>query len=328
MGNTWRRWKIGKMKSNQDQLSAQSARNKMGSREAGGCLEGANPETDGINDRGSEGRNHEKPTDDVPRLVRDDQSRQQGKDGRNQRLDQALDQDLDEGTRGSIELPASNAFDHDEGGDHDDKGGQTPRNPGRGSAGQGDRLEETPKPWSFGPGSFRLSSIENGPKTFRCPGLMLPLSSLDREETVDKVEALRSSPLLRALSDSELHSLMGIANERSLAAGQTLITAGEKGVAMYIILEGKVQVSRGGTALSVLGPGQHVGEMALLAPDDIVRSADVVAIEPTRILQIAAWDLSTFIDSNPAVAKAIIAELARRLALADERLVSILAGGS
>jgi CRP-like cAMP-binding protein len=133
--------------------------------------------------------------------------------------------------------------------------------------------------------------------------------------------------LLKALSDAELESLMGIVNERSLDAGQTLITAGEKGVAMYIILEGKVQVSKGGTSLSVLGPGQHVGEMALLAPDQVTRSADVVALEPTRILQIAAWDLSTFIDSNPAVAKAIIAELARRLALADERLVSILAGG-
>ena len=145
---------------------------------------------------------------------------------------------------------------------------------------------------------------------------------------MDKVQALRSSPLLRALSDAELHSLMGIVNERTIEAGQKLITAGDKGVAMYIILDGKVQVSRGGTSLSVLGAGQHVGEMALLAPDDIVRSADVVALEPTRILQIAAWDLSTFIDSNPAVAKAIIAELARRLALADERLVAILAGGS
>ena len=145
---------------------------------------------------------------------------------------------------------------------------------------------------------------------------------------MEKVEALRSSPLLRALSDRELHSLTGIANERTIPAGHKLITAGEKGVAMYIILEGQVQVSRGGTSLSVLGPGQHVGEMALLAPNDIVRSADVVAMETTRVLQIAAWDLSTFIDSNPAVAKAIIAELARRLALADERLVSILAGGA
>ena len=144
---------------------------------------------------------------------------------------------------------------------------------------------------------------------------------------MDKVQALRSSPLLRVLSDSELHALTGIVNERNIAVGQKLITAGEKGVAMYIVLEGQVQVSRGGTSLSVLGPGQHVGEMALLAPD-IVRSADVVAMEPTRVLQIAAWDLSTFIDNNPAVAKAIIAELARRLALADERLASILAGGA
>jgi CRP-like cAMP-binding protein len=143
---------------------------------------------------------------------------------------------------------------------------------------------------------------------------------------VDKVDALRTSDLLKALDDSQLASLAGIAKERALNPGDTLITAGDKGaLAMYVILEGKVEVSRKGKTLSVLGPGQHIGEMALLAPDDTPRSADVTAVEPTRVLQLASWDLFPFLDTNPAVSRAIIAELARRLILADERLTALLA---
>jgi CRP-like cAMP-binding protein len=144
---------------------------------------------------------------------------------------------------------------------------------------------------------------------------------------MDKVEALRSSSLLKALSDHELQALLGIVKERTFAPGETFIRAGDRdALAMFVILEGKVEVRRGRTQLSVLGPGQHIGEMALLGPPGTARSADVVAVEPTRALQLASWDLFTFLDGNPKVSKAIINELARRLALADERLASILAG--
>ncbi|MDP3984627.1 MAG: cyclic nucleotide-binding domain-containing protein [Acidimicrobiia bacterium] len=144
---------------------------------------------------------------------------------------------------------------------------------------------------------------------------------------MDRVEALKTSALLRALDDSQLESLAGIAKERTLNTGDVLIRAGDTGaLAMYIILEGKVEVSRRGTPLSIMGPGQHIGEMALLAPEDTPRSADVKVIEPTRVLQLASWDLFPFLDINPAVARAIITELARRLVMADERLVQILSG--
>jgi CRP-like cAMP-binding protein len=146
---------------------------------------------------------------------------------------------------------------------------------------------------------------------------------------MEKVEALRKSALLRALDDAQLASLAGIAKERALNPGDTLITAGDKGaLAMYVVLDGKVEVSKSGKTLSVLGPGQHIGEMALLAPEDTPRSADVKAVEPTRVLQLASWDLFPFLDTNPAVSRAIISELARRLILADERLAAILAGES
>jgi CRP/FNR family transcriptional regulator, cyclic AMP receptor protein len=144
---------------------------------------------------------------------------------------------------------------------------------------------------------------------------------------MDKVEALRSSTLLSALSDSELESLLGIVNERTFAPGEYLIRAGDTGaLAMYVILDGKVQVSRKDNPLTTMGPGQHIGEMALLGPQDLARSADVMAVEPTTVLQLASWDLFTFLDSNPSVAKAIITELARRLTAADERLAAHMAG--
>lgn len=144
---------------------------------------------------------------------------------------------------------------------------------------------------------------------------------------MDKLEALRTSSLMRALSETELSSLVSITNERQFAPGERLIKAGETGaVAMYVILEGKVEVAREGNALSVLGPGNHIGEMALLAPDDMPRTADVTAVEPTRVLQIAKWDIFPFLETNPEVAKALITELARRLALADDRLARILTG--
>jgi CRP-like cAMP-binding protein len=143
---------------------------------------------------------------------------------------------------------------------------------------------------------------------------------------MDKVEALKRSALLRALDDSELGSLANIAKERSLSPGDTLIREGDRGaLAMYVILEGKVEVRKSGNPLTIMGPGQHLGEMALLAPE-APRSADVVAVEPTRVLPLASWDLFPFLDTNPAVARAIITELARRLVAADERLAAILAG--
>jgi CRP-like cAMP-binding protein len=144
---------------------------------------------------------------------------------------------------------------------------------------------------------------------------------------MEKVEALRGSSLMRALTDDQLQSLAGFANEREYKPGQYLIRAGDTGaIAMYVILDGRVEVSREGTALSVLGPGQHIGEMALLGPEDMPRTADVKAVEPTRVLALARWDILPFLDTNPEVAKAFITELARRLVLADERLTRILSG--
>ena len=108
--------------------------------------------------------------------------------------------------------------------------------------------------------------------------------------TSDRITALRQSSLLSELSDDDLSQILAIANERRFAAGDALITAGaETSVGMWIILDGTVEVTREGRVLNQLGPGEHVGEMALMS--DIRRSADVKAISDVTALQLTRWDL-------------------------------------
>ena len=138
---------------------------------------------------------------------------------------------------------------------------------------------------------------------------------------MDRIEALRQSPLLRAFEERQLQSLAGVAKDRTFQPGDFLIReGGTGGMAMYVILDGKVEVRSGDVVLTELGPGAHLGEMAILAGDDTPRSADVVATEPTTALQITRWDLLPFLESNPKIALAVIEELARRLQAADQTL--------
>lgn len=140
---------------------------------------------------------------------------------------------------------------------------------------------------------------------------------------MDKIVALRQSALLRSLENRQLQALAGIAKERSFDQGASLISAGTSGaLAMFVVLDGELEVRRGRTVLAKLGPGDHFGEMAVLSSEGTPRSADVVALSPTRVLQIAKWDLMPFLKANPDVAIALIEELARRLADADARLAA------
>lgn len=138
---------------------------------------------------------------------------------------------------------------------------------------------------------------------------------------MDKITALKRSALLRALEDRQLEALAGIAKERTFDGGDVLISQGtEGGLAMFVILDGEVEVRRGGTVLATLGPGDHVGEMAVLAPEGTARSADVVAMDSVRVLQITKWDLFPFLKTNPDVALSLLEELAHRLEQANRRL--------
>jgi CRP-like cAMP-binding protein len=103
----------------------------------------------------------------------------------------------------------------------------------------------------------------------------------------ERVAQLGKVPLFAGLTPVALELVSRIATEESHALGTKIFQHGDPGDKLYIILEGKVRISRevpgmGEEALAVLGPGAVFGDMALL--DEAPRSADARVHERCRLL--------------------------------------------
>jgi CRP-like cAMP-binding protein len=113
---------------------------------------------------------------------------------------------------------------------------------------------------------------------------------LPADPMADVVAALAKIHLFDGISQDGLREIAAIASEQSFRLGEVIFREGESGSALYLILDGKVRISRevsgmGEEALAVLGPGDAFGEMALI--DDFPRSADARVHERCRLLVIS-----------------------------------------
>lgn len=102
--------------------------------------------------------------------------------------------------------------------------------------------------------------------------------------------ALGTIHLFRGLAPRGLERIAAIAGEETYERNTLVFREGDAGSKLYLILEGKVRISRnlagmGEEALAVLGPGEAFGEMALI--DDTPRSADAHVHESCRLLVIS-----------------------------------------
>jgi CRP-like cAMP-binding protein len=125
-------------------------------------------------------------------------------------------------------------------------------------------------------------------------------------------DALASVSLFSGLGKKQLQVAVKLGHDLSFKAGQTIVKEGELGIGFYVILSGKAEVRRKGKVLSQLGKGDFFGEMAVL--DNQPRSADVVAVGPTRCAAFTAWSFEALIHLRPEIPAAIMAELAKRTA--------------
>ncbi|HEY4118351.1 MAG TPA: Crp/Fnr family transcriptional regulator [Byssovorax sp.] len=112
---------------------------------------------------------------------------------------------------------------------------------------------------------------------------------------------------------------------REFQPDEVLFREGEAGEVMFVIQSGSVRITKevGGDAkvLAVLGPGEFLGEMAIL--NGKPRTATAVVIEPTRCLVIEARTLESMVARNAEIALRLIKKLAKRLDSADT-LIEIL----
>lgn len=103
-----------------------------------------------------------------------------------------------------------------------------------------------------------------------------------------KRDTLAKMPIFARLNERELLRVMQAVEVRSFEDKAIVIKEGDKGDELFIVLTGNVRVSRGEQALTLLGPGEHVGEMALIR--SVPRSATVSAEGPAELIAIRRTD--------------------------------------
>jgi CRP/FNR family transcriptional regulator, cyclic AMP receptor protein len=133
----------------------------------------------------------------------------------------------------------------------------------------------------------------------------------------DVAETLNRVPLFKGVSNRDLRRLAKVMSERTFQAGESIMTEGQSGVGFFVIEEGTATVSLRGEGLRTLGPGDYVGEIALI--DEGPRSATVVADTDIRCRGMAAWEFRSFVQEHPEVAWALLQTLAARFREAEAR---------
>ena len=127
----------------------------------------------------------------------------------------------------------------------------------------------------------------------------------------EKAEALRAAPIFAGLSQESLERIASIAGETDVPAGQVLIEARSPGSGMFVILEGTVSVHARGVERE-LGPGEVVGEVALLRSDSR-RIARVLAVTDVRCLAVDRASFKELVATDGKLALAVLENVADRI---------------
>ena len=135
--------------------------------------------------------------------------------------------------------------------------------------------------------------------------------------------ALAKTALMAALSEATRARLAKQGVPVTVEPGALLFAQGDTGDALYVLLEGEVEVRTSNQAgrdvrIAALTPYVVIGEMAVL--DGGARSADIAAIRRSKLLRISRDQAIAALESEPKALLHLVAEMSRRLRAADAAL--------
>ncbi len=139
-----------------------------------------------------------------------------------------------------------------------------------------------------------------------------------------KKNFLTKVPLFQGLKDRQLLRLADRMVERNYAAGDLIVKQGQGGEGFYVVTSGKAEATRERSdgekvLVNTFGPTDFFGELALL-DEDGVRTASIVAIEPTTCLVLTRWDFLAILRQDAEMAVEILQEMAKRFRIALNQL--------
>jgi CRP-like cAMP-binding protein len=145
-------------------------------------------------------------------------------------------------------------------------------------------------------------------------------------KTIDAASAaLAKSTFFARMAEATRSQLAAAGSTVSLQQGASLFYKGDPGDALYVVLEGEIEISAAAAdgrivRIAALGAGAVIGEMAVL--DGGGRSADATATRRTRLMRIGRDTVLHALTSEPAALLALAVELSQRVRHADQALES------
>ncbi|HUP20365.1 MAG TPA: cyclic nucleotide-binding domain-containing protein [Gemmatimonadota bacterium] len=158
------------------------------------------------------------------------------------------------------------------------------------------------------------------------PPLVRPLARVGGDEesmamtSVEKAAALREAELLGQLGAEDLLQLAAVAEERVFEPGEAIFYEDEDGDYLYVILEGRVRVERGGREVFVAAAGDTIGTFSIL--DRRPRSASALAVERSRTLALHRADMGQILADNYSLVEGIFEYLTGIIRRMNEQVYS------
>ena len=140
-----------------------------------------------------------------------------------------------------------------------------------------------------------------------------------RQASAQVTTHLSAVRLFQTCGKKELRAIAKTAKISNVYSGTQIVTEGEPGDTMYVVLAGTARVSRGGRKLAMIGPGDAFGELALLSKGP--RTASVVAMSDMEVAIIARRKLSGLLADAPAFAGKLLESLANLVRELDKKIV-------
>jgi CRP/FNR family transcriptional regulator, cyclic AMP receptor protein len=128
---------------------------------------------------------------------------------------------------------------------------------------------------------------------------------------IDVSSMIGNIPFFAGLDEKKRKTVAAQGKELSYREGDSIVDEGTMGVGFYLVLNGKAEVRKSGKVIATLGKGQFFGEMSLI--DEQPRSADVVAVAPTKCWALSSWAFSSLVKANPELALSMLKEMVKRL---------------
>ena len=145
---------------------------------------------------------------------------------------------------------------------------------------------------------------------------------------MENTDFLSSVPIFSDLDKETIEKVTQLGTVRTYPKQSVILSEEEAGNALFVIISGKVKVARSSkndvskeVILSILNPSDFFGEMALL--DGMSRSANVIALEESKLFIIQRKDFLNLLEQHPEVSITLLQEITQRFRAATMKIKAL-----